>query len=82
MMTQNKQLLNIENERRQLGELEEPVMEIQSMEVKNAIHKMNNGKTPGPSEVQIEVLKVLGMEGDEWILELLRVLWGRGSKAR
>ncbi|XP_066959225.1 uncharacterized protein [Macrobrachium rosenbergii] len=41
--------------------VEGPVVEIQDREVKKrALSKMKNGKAPGPSEFQIEMIKVLG----------------------
>ena len=73
-----EQLLNTENEREELGEaqrVEGPVMEIQNTEVKRALSKMKKGKAPGPSEFQIDMIKILAAEGEEWMLELLRAIW-------
>ena len=73
-----EQLLNTENEREELGEVQKvegPVMEIQDAEVTRALSKMKNGKSPGPSDFQIEMIKVLGTEGKEWMLDLLKAIW-------
>ena len=73
-----EQLLNTENEREELGEVQKvegPVIEIQEAEVRRALSKMKNGKAPGPSEFQIEMIKLLGAEGEEWMLELLRAIF-------
>ena len=73
-----EQLLNNENEREVLEEVpkvEGPVMELKGAEVKRALSKMKNCKAPGPSEFQIEMIKVLGAEGEEWMKDLLRAIW-------
>ncbi|XP_066982185.1 uncharacterized protein [Macrobrachium rosenbergii] len=57
-----EQLLSAENEREEMGEargVERLVMRIQDREVKRALRKMKNGKAPGPSEFQIEMIKLL-----------------------
>ncbi|XP_068238387.1 uncharacterized protein [Palaemon carinicauda] len=72
-----EQLLNTENEKEELGEAQKeegPVMEIRNTEVKQALRKMN-GKAPGPSDFQIEKVKILAIEGEEWMLDLLRAIW-------
>ena len=71
-------LLNTENEREDLGEVQKvegPVLEIQEAEVKRSLSKMKNGKAPGPSEFQVEMLKLLEAEGEKWILTLLRSIF-------
>ena len=73
-----EQLLNTENGREELGKAQkvvELVMEIQDAEVTQALSKMKNGKSPGPSDFQIEMIKVLGTEGKEWMLDLLKAIW-------
>ena len=73
-----EELLNNENEREELDEVpkvEGPVMELKETEVKRAISKMKNCKAPGPSEFQIEMIKALGREGEEWMKDLLRAIW-------
>ena len=73
-----EELLNMENAREELQEVqrvEGPVMEIQETEVMRALRKMKNGKSPGPSELQIEMIKILGEEGKYWMLDLLKAIW-------
>ena len=36
---------------------------------------MKNGKALGSPKVQIEMLKVLAVEEEEWILDLLKAIW-------
>ena len=36
---------------------------------------MKNGKAPGSAEFQIEMIKIFGAEGEEWMLELLRAIF-------
>ena len=73
-----EELLNTENEKEDLGEgqkVEGPVMEIQDAETKQALSKMKKGKAPGPSDFQIEMIMVLGIEGEDWMTTLLRAIW-------
>ncbi|XP_068224058.1 uncharacterized protein [Palaemon carinicauda] len=59
-----QQLLNTENEKEELGEaqrVEGTGMEIQ----KQALSKMKNGKEPGSSKFQIEMVKILATERGE-----------------
>ncbi|XP_064089905.1 uncharacterized protein LOC135203904 [Macrobrachium nipponense] len=73
-----EQLLNIENEREEMEEaqrVEGPVVKIQDREIKRALSKMKNGKASGPSEFQIEMIKLLGTEGEKWMLDILKAIW-------
>ncbi|XP_068233473.1 uncharacterized protein [Palaemon carinicauda] len=36
---------------------------------------MKKDKVPGPSELQMEVVKIQAPDGEEWMLDLLRVIW-------
>ncbi|XP_064121717.1 uncharacterized protein LOC135226205 [Macrobrachium nipponense] len=54
-------------------------MEIQDTEVKRALRKMKNGKSPVPSEFQIEIIKLLGTEGEKWMLDLLKTICEEGE---
>ncbi|XP_068237207.1 uncharacterized protein [Palaemon carinicauda] len=67
-----------EHEREKLGEaqkVEQPVMVIRNTEMKRAISKLKNCKAPAPSEFQIEVVKILDTEGEEWMLVLIRAIF-------
>ncbi|XP_064097343.1 uncharacterized protein LOC135208761 [Macrobrachium nipponense] len=69
------ELLNTENEREgEAQEVEGPVMETQETDLKRALSKMMNGKAPGPSEFQIEMIKLLGTEGEKWMLDLFKAV--------
>ena len=57
-------------------------MEIKEMEVRQALRKMKNGKAPGPSDFQIEMIKLLGVDGEEWMTELLRAIWEEEAMPR
>ena len=54
------------------------MIEIQETELRRALSKRKNGKAPGQSEFQIEMIKLLGAEGEEWNLELLRSISEKG----
>ena len=72
-----EQLLNTENVRELLEEVQKvegPAMEIQDAEMKKAVCKMKNGKASGPSDFQIEIIKVLGSKGEEWMLPFMRAI--------
>ena len=56
----------MENERKALTEVwkaEGSVKEVQEEEVRKALDKMKRGKAYGPSEVVVEIVKVLRTEG-------------------
>ena len=56
-------LLDVENERGELEEVaktEGPINQISREEIKKAMGKMKLGKVAGPSEVVIELIKVMG----------------------
>lgn len=76
-----QQLLNVENKRERLENLqptEGPVKQIEKEEVTEALRKMKCGKAAGPSEVSIDLLKALGEEGEAWLLELLQKVLTEG----
>ena len=52
--------------------VEGPVNMVSSVEVDTALKKMKSGKTPGPSEVAIELITALEDEGKVWTLQLLQ----------
>ena len=43
--------------------------------MKKNFGEMKNGKAPGTSDFQIEMIKVPYAEGEEWMLQLLRAIW-------
>ena len=71
-------LLNVENDRDTLESIQVtkgPTNQITKEEVHAAMKRMKCGKASGPSGVAIELLKVLGEEGIDWLLELLQRIW-------
>ena len=60
------ELLNVENERRELEDvqmIEGPVLMVTVSEVKTAKKEMKKGKAAGPSGINGDMFKALGMEG-------------------
>ena len=77
-----EQLMNTENPREALTEaapVEGPIQEVQWKDVKVVLSKMKRGTASGPSEVTAELIKVLGIEGEEWMWELLNSVWENGK---
>ncbi|XP_063585431.1 uncharacterized protein LOC134762820 [Penaeus indicus] len=73
-----RELLNTENERKPLGEIdavEGPVQNTSTEETVPVIKDMKNSKAPGLSEITAEHLKILDEEGIKWITELLNKIW-------
>ena len=56
----------MENGREELEEIpctEGPIKMVSRSKVEGALRRMKTGKTPGPSEVSIELINALGDEG-------------------
>ena len=71
-------LLNLENDREQLGEVpavEGPVQEISREEVKKAIESMKKGKAAGCSGLPVDLMKHLGESGVDMMHEILKRVW-------
>ncbi|XP_068236951.1 uncharacterized protein [Palaemon carinicauda] len=69
-MERYEQLLKTNDKREELGEadrVERPLIEIRNIGVKQALSRMKNGKPPGLSDVQIERIKILAIEEEEWM---------------
>ena len=82
-------LLNVENcdgEDDSASEEEEEGMayegnenEITSMEVKEAVNKMKNGKAPGDDELPVEIFKALGNDGIAWLKRVFNAAWNQSK---
>ena len=72
------QLLNTENRYEELERIlpvERPIVNISRSEVEKAINKGKANKAGGRSEITIEMIKVLGDLGREWVHTLLEKIW-------
>ena len=71
-------LLNVVNDREQLGVLpagEGPLQEISRKEMKKAIENMKKGKATGCSGLPIDLIKHLGEGGVDMMHEILKRVW-------
>ena len=71
-------LLNVENARKQLGEVpavEGPVQEISREEVKKAVESTKKGKAAGCSGLPIDLIKHLGESGVDMMHEIPKRVW-------
>ena len=67
-----EELLNVENERslEDVREVEGPIEEIKTAEVKKVLQDMTKGKASGPPGRTAEYWKNLGIAGVEWLKSL------------
>ena len=59
-----------------IGEEDRPIV---IEEIREALKKMKNGKAAGEDLIPTEILKNIGEEGLEWVLDLLNKCWNEGK---